>query len=95
MTPAIQLAEVFHPSVFIKEEMEERGYSLRDVVFRMKRYESEKEWSIAYLAVEMYMEVGPTDKNIILGDMAEEFATAFGVSAELFKNLEASWRQAQ
>ena len=85
-----QLAEVFHPSVFIKEEMEERGYSLRDVVFRMKRYESEADWTIQQLAVEMYMEVGPTDRNIILGDMADGFAAAFGVSPELFQNLEAA-----
>ena len=86
-------AEVFHPSVFIREEMNERGYSLKDVVFRMRRYESESDWATQCLAVEKYMVCGPLDKNIVLGPMAEEFAAAFGVNSELFTNLEKSWRQ--
>ncbi len=85
-------AEVFHPSVFIREEMNERGYSLKDVVFRMRRYESESDWATQCLAVEKYMVCGPLDKNIVLGPMAEEFAAAFGVNSELFTNLEKSWR---
>ena len=59
----------------------------------LKRYESEKDWGVACLALEMYMTVGPEDKNLLLGDMAEDLATAFGVSPDMFKNLEASWRE--
>lgn len=86
-----QLAEVFHPAEFIKEELAERGWSLNDFVFAMRRYESEKDWQLERLAVEMYLEV--QDVRILLSDeMAQGFATAFGVSKEFFVNLDKIWR---
>jgi plasmid maintenance system antidote protein VapI len=84
-------AEVFHPSVFINEELEERGWSLRDLVFRMRRYESEKDWAINMLSFEMYMTVHETD--ITLGkEMANDLGVAFDINPQLFLNLHESWR---
>ena len=88
-----KLAQAWHPAVFIKEELAERKWTVRDLVFRMKRYESEQDWAINCLAVEMYLEIGPEDKNILLGkEMADEFGVAFDMSGEYFLNLEKSWR---
>lgn len=88
----MKFAECFHPSEFINEELAERGWTLRDLVFRMRRFEGEKDWAIEMLAVEMYMTVH--EPRILLDDkMAEGFSTAFGVSAEMFKNLHKSWRE--
>jgi len=84
----------FHPSVFIKDELEERKWSVHDLVFRMRRYDSEKDWGINCLAVEMYLEVH--EPGVILScAMAMQFGDAFGISAEMFLNLDAAWREAQ
>jgi plasmid maintenance system antidote protein VapI len=85
-------AESFHPSCFIEEELAERGWTVRDLVFRMRRYESEKDWAVNCLAVELYMTVQTVD--LLLDDqMAEGFALAFGTSKELFLNLDKQWRE--
>jgi plasmid maintenance system antidote protein VapI len=87
-------AESFHPSVFINDELKERGWSLRDLVFRMRRYKSEKDWAVNMLAFEMYMTVHEPD--IILGEeMAHDLGTAFNVSPALFLKLHESWRSTQ
>ena len=87
-------AEVFHVSEFINEELAERGWSLRDLVFRMRRYESENDWAIEMLAVEMFMIVH--EKNIALDQkMADGFGAAFDVSPQLFINMHEAWRKAQ
>ena len=88
----MKFAECFHPSVVINEELAERGWTLRDLVFRMRRFEGEKDWALEMLAVEMYMVVH--ESGVILDDkMAEGFASALDVSAQLFKNLHNSWRE--
>ena len=87
-------AEVFHTSVFIQEELDERGWSLRDLVFRMRRYDSEKDWAINLLAIEMFMCVH--EKNILLDQqMADELGLAFDVNPQFFLNLHESWRKEQ
>jgi len=89
----MKLAECFHPSVVINEELAERGWTLRDLVFRMRRFEGEKAWALQMLTLEMYMVVH--EPNILLDDQtAEGLATAFDVSADLFKNLHNTWRAA-
>ncbi len=92
MVVSMKVAEVFHPAEFIEEELQERGWTVRDLVFRMRRYESERDWAVNCLAVEMYLSV--RDKNILLTpEMAHEFADALGMSGEFFSNLDAQWRQ--
>jgi HTH-type transcriptional regulator / antitoxin HigA len=82
-------AEVFHPSEFIIEEMEARGWTRDDLALRMGG-----DFGINRLSLDFYFEVGPTDPNLLMGD-GDDFARAFGVSAEFFRNLEAVWRKQQ
>jgi hypothetical protein len=85
-------AEQNHPSVFINEELAERGWSLRDMVFRMRRFDSENDWGRELLAMEMYMAVH--DPRIILDQQqADGLGTAFDVSPQFFLNLHDSWRK--
>ena len=87
----MQSAEVFHPAIFIQEELDERGWTLRDLVFRMRRYESEKDWAVNMLAFELYMAV--REKGVLLGEeMAHDLSVAFGTSVEFWVNLDAAWR---
>ena len=81
----------FHPTEFIHEELAERGWSVRDLVFRMRRYESERDWAVNCLAVELYLT--GHDTGILPAKMAEEFGVAFGVSPEYFINLHQQWRE--
>jgi plasmid maintenance system antidote protein VapI len=83
-----------HPSEFIQDELDERGWTLRDLVFRMRRYENEKEWAVNLLAWEMYMTV--QDKDLLLGEeMSRDIGRAFGVSPYFFNNLHENWRKDQ
>ena len=87
-------AEVFHVSEFINEELTERGWSLRDLVFRMRRYESEADWAVEMLAMEMFMVVH--DKDVLLDQKtADGLGLAFDVSPQLFINMHEAWRKAQ
>lgn len=88
MTPA----EGFHPAEYIEEELKERGWSVHDLVFRMRRYESESDWGRECLAVEMYLTV--REPGVLLDwKMAIGFGEAFGVSPQMFINLHEAWRQ--
>lgn len=84
----------FHPSEYIKEEMEARGWSRDRLATEMAGdYDADpNEWGITRLALDMFFEVGPIDRNARIGDvMAGQLGKAFGVSKELFLNLEQSW----
>jgi plasmid maintenance system antidote protein VapI len=83
-----------HVSVLINEELTERGWTLRDLVFRMRRYEDESDWAIEMLAMEMFMVVH--DKNILLDQKtADGLGTAFDVNGQMFINLHEQWRKEQ
>lgn len=88
-TPERVPAEVWHPSVFIQEEMDARGWDRDELARRMGG-----DWSVSRLSLDLYFEVGPTKPGIRLGD-GEDFARAFGVPAEFFRNLEAAWLKKQ
>ncbi|MHC5536846.1 hypothetical protein ACYOEI_01070 [Singulisphaera rosea] len=80
-------AEVFHPSVFIKDELEARGWTLDMLAMRMG-----PEFGINRLSLDLYIEVGPTEPGMRIGDLsAEALGRAFDVSPEFFLNLEAAW----
>lgn len=82
-------AEVFHPSIFIQEEMDARGWDRCELARRMGG-----DYRQRRLEIDLYFEVGPAEPNLLIGD-AEDLARAFGVSAEFFRNLEAAWRRQQ
>ncbi|MGH6981446.1 MAG: helix-turn-helix transcriptional regulator [Stellaceae bacterium] len=82
-------AEVFHPSVFIHEELEARGWTLDDLALRMGG-----DFGLQRFALDFYMTVH--DKHLLLGaDGERDLARAFGTSPEFWHNLEAAWRAQQ
>lgn len=80
------LAEAFHPSVFIAEELEARGWSLDDLAQRMPG-----DFGVNRLALDFYMTIGAETPGLRIGESAAGLAAAFGVSPELFTNLERAW----
>jgi hypothetical protein len=78
------LDRAVHPAVFmVLEEMFAREWSLGDLVSAMNGDAMDR------LAVEMLLLV--QESGLRLGVMAEKLARAFGVSTELFENLEKQW----
>jgi hypothetical protein len=78
-------AQAFHPSVFIIEEMEARGWDRWELARRMGG-----DYRQRRLEIDLYFEVGPGEPDLRIGD-GEDFALAFGCSAEFFRNLEKIW----
>jgi len=77
-------AEVFHPSVFILEELSAREWSFVDLAQRMPGG-----FLVNLLALQKYLNITP--ENIRLGDLAYGLAAAFGSSPEYWENLEKAW----
>ncbi len=85
---AAKLTEVPHPSIFIREEREARGWSAVNLAVRMGGDDTQ----INLLAIDMYENVGPTAPGLRLGEMvAGQLSKAFGVSAAFFLALETAW----
>ncbi len=85
-----RLAE--HPSAYIAEEMETRGWSRADVANRM----GVECCARNLFALDLYLEAGPSFPSLRLGqDTADRLARAFDVSPDLFLNLEAAWLSAR
>jgi len=78
-------AEAFHPSVFIRDEMEARGWDRIELANRMGG-----DWRHRLLELDLYFEAGPHEPNLRIGD-GKDFSRAFGISAEFFRNLETAW----
>lgn len=77
-------AEVFHPSEFIQDELDARGWTLWDLAFRMG-----PDAPLEKLGLDFYFLCDP---GIRLGDDgAAALGRAFGVSPEYFLNLERMW----
>ena len=72
-------AEVFPPGEFIREELVERGWTQSDLAEIMGR---------PLPAVNQIIK----GRRAITPRTAKELAAAFGTSAELWLNLEMSWR---
>lgn len=81
-------AEVWHPGHFILEEMQERGWSSRDLALKIGG--TAREIAINEVAIDLAIYVD--DKNLRLGaDLIRDLARAFDVSPEFFQNLENAW----
>lgn len=74
-----------HPSSFVLEELEARGWSLDRLAIEMGG-----DAALNRLALDFWITV--QEPNCRMGEMADQFAQAFGVSVEMFRNLEAAWR---
>lgn len=79
-------AEAFHPSTFIKDELEAREWSIGDLAKLMPG-----DYGINHLALDLYLNFGPGEPYIRMNDMAVEISNAFGVDPDLFTNLEKAW----
>lgn len=73
---------IMHPGVYIKEEMDERGWSQRDLAFILGCSEQ---------AINPIL----NGKRGISPDMAKAFALAFDVPAEFFANLQQGYDLSQ
>lgn len=78
-----------HPSLFIIEEMEARGWSRDRLASEMAGNDAGQEYDICRLALDLYLDIGPSEQNLRLDP--ETLGRGFGVSAEFFRNLENAW----
>lgn len=86
MTDAPQTTDIPHPSVFIQEELDGRGWDRWELARRMGG-----DYLTRLLEIDLYFEAGPEKTNMRLGKTAENLAVAFDVSAEFFRNMEIVW----
>jgi hypothetical protein len=76
-----------HPSVYIREEMAARGWTVDELSQQMPGFRFHN-----FLTIAVYLAVGPTSTNCRLGDeTVERLAHAFGGDPALFVNLERAW----
>jgi hypothetical protein len=76
---------------YLAEEMEARGWRTTDVAIRMGGDAEE----IARNALALDVLLCVQKDNLLVGDrLFSELAQAFDVSEELFRNLDAAWREA-
>lgn len=83
------LAQQFPVWTFIHEEMLERGWDKQELAIRMGG--DSREVAINLLTLE-FIEVVREPAAMLGTDTAERLASAFGVSKELFINLDNSYR---
>ena len=93
-----------HPSEIIIEEMSARGWTQDTLASRLvaafpDRYADGVDdfgkpytgLTIARLSVEMYLDVGPDEPGMRMGETSSEFDHVFGVGDGFFVRLEAAW----
>lgn len=81
--------DIPHPSFFIQEELDARGWTLDILAMRMG-----PEFGFNRLSLDMYFDVGPTEPNLLLGDVtSKQLGRAFNVSSEFFLKLHQRWRE--
>lgn len=80
VSPVRVSAELFHPAVFILEEMDERGWSIETLAEKsqIKRQKIEEILSMNYPVTPIY---------------ALCFANAFGTGKEFWLNLQRAWNE--
>lgn len=82
-------AEVFSLAQYLAEEMRERGWKTSDVATRMG---NERGYGMDAFCFELVL-AGCSEEVAIDDDTFAGMARAFDVSEQLFRNLDASWRQ--
>ena len=77
-----------HPTEFIQDEMDERGWSRAELANRMGM----DRCVLNKIELDMYFLIGPTDTQMRIGkDTADALSRAFDISADFFLNCEAAW----
>lgn len=86
MSELREIAETFPTGEFIQDELDARGWTTDDLAVRMGG-----DAAMNKLTVDLLIHV--PDKNMILDtETAEGLSRAFGVSAQFFLNIDATWR---
>lgn len=83
-----------HPATFIQDEMDAQNWT-RDRMAAAMAMHSDKDASFCRLKLDLYLDVGPSDARLRLGDTGREISLAFGLSEGFFNRLEADWLAAQ
>jgi hypothetical protein len=87
-------AVLFHPAEIIEEELQERDWTLDDVMLNSGPYYEQKEYGITRLALELYLTVRETD--ILMDDtVAGALSRALDISPGFFWSLHNNWRVAE
>lgn len=82
-----------HPSVFVVDEMEARGWDRDTLALAMAGGDTGREFGACRIALDLYLDIGPGEKNLRIP--ADLFARAFGTSPQYWANLERAWLHAQ
>ena len=78
----------FHPSRFIQDELDARGWTRADLANRMGMESCVRN----LLVLDMYFEVGPTHTNCRLGEKTDaQITAAFDLSPGFLMRLEEAW----
>lgn len=84
-------AEIFHVGEHIREELEARGWTVRDLAFRMGGVTA-RDIEIDELTVQMTMAV--QDLNLLFTEELDaKLARAFDVTPGFLMNLDRAWRE--
>lgn len=81
-------AEAVHAAEYVEDAMRERGWTLDELAAQVP--ETFASFGMRHAAIEMYLTLRTPE--IIIGELADWFAAAFGTSAQLWRNLDDAWR---
>ena len=84
------MVSIPHPTSFLMDEMISRKMS-RDDLAKIVSEKTGESYGLAKLALDLYWTVGPFDPSCRMGELAEWFSLAFGISKDYFLNLEKMW----
>lgn len=82
-----------HPATFIQEEMDARNWT-RDRMAAAMAMHGKDEPGVCRLKLDLYLDVGPGDDRLRLGETESEICQAFGLCPGFFGHMEASWLEA-
>lgn len=80
------MMDAVHPSLYIKEELEAREWSLADLARRLPG-----DYGVNYVALDFYLSIGPETPTAHMGALAPDISRAFGADTDFFPNLERAW----
>ena len=81
-----RVTEAFHPSEYIREEMDARDLSIGDVARLLPG-----DAAVNELTLRLYLTVGPKNSGLRIGALADGLSHVFNTSPELWRNLETAW----
>lgn len=85
---------MIHLAELIEEEMQERGWTMNDLIMNMGPFFDEKDWGVCHLSWELFLTI--REPNVLLGTaMAQQLGDAFGITPAFFLNFHNGWREAE